>query len=149
MLVALVYLLASETLEQRRTMLVEFAKTDAIVAELEADLKALGDEAFSGPSRDGRSVSPDLASRVYEATQALRSELASLSPPTNAIENALISYTARLSDLQGSLNLFEPGAEGTISVLLALDAIEKPAAEYRIAVTKYERSVWRSFWAAF
>lgn len=149
MLTALVYLLASETLEQRRTMLAEFAKADSIVADLEADFKALGDEAFSGPSRDGRSVTPDLGSRLYKATQALRSELASLSPPTNAIEHALIRYTASLSDLQGSLNLFEPGAEGTISVLRALDAVEEPAADYRLAATKYERSVWRSFWAAF
>lgn len=149
MLTALVYLLASETLEQRRTMLASFSASDKVIAELEANLKIQGDAAFSGPSRDGRSITVEQARQLYASVQLLRSELAALSSPTSKIERAVLQYTTALSSLQGALNLFEEGEAGTISVLEALSAIDVPASNYRVAAAKYESSVWRSFWAAF
>lgn len=149
MLTALVYLLASETLEQRRTMLAAFSANDAQVASLETDLKVHGDAVFSGPSRDGRSITVEQARQLYVTVQLLRSELASLSSPTGKIERAVRLYTTSLSSLQGALNLFEEGEAGTISVLEALAAVEAPASSYRAAAASYENSVWRSFWAAF
>lgn len=112
-------------------------------------MKIQGDAAFSGPSRDGRSITVEQARQLYASVQLLRSELAALSSPTSKIERAVLQYTTALSSLQGALNLFEEGEAGTISVLEALSAIDVPASNYRVAAAKYESSVWRSFWAAF
>lgn len=149
MLTALVYLLASETLEQRRTMMVAFSASDARIASHEAGLKVSGDAVFSGPSKDGRSISLEQAQTLYAQVQSLRSELASLSAPTEEIERAVVLYTASLSSVQGAINLFEVGEDGTVSVLEALASIEAPASMYRAAASGYKNSVWRSFWAAF
>jgi hypothetical protein len=149
MLTALVYLMASETLEQRRTMLADFNKSEAIIADFEAAFKASGDRAFGGSSRDGRSMTVELAENLYTATQTLRSELATLSAPNSGIQVARDSYVKSLTNLQGKLNLFEVGAEGTISVLEALDEIERPAANFRKETSSYQNSVLRSLWAAF
>ena len=149
MLVTLVYLMASETLEQRRTMLADFNISEATIADFESNLKVRGDSAFSGSSRDGRSMTAELATDLYTATQSLRSELATLSAPNSDIELARDAYVKSLTNLQGKLNLFEVGAEGTISVLEALTAIERPAAIFREESSSYQRSVLRSLWAAF
>lgn len=97
MLTALVYLMASETLEQRRTMLAEFNKSNSVITEFEAVLKSSGDSVFSGPSRDGRSISEELAALLYTATQNLRSELATLSAPNGTIDAARDAYVNSLT----------------------------------------------------
>jgi len=81
--------------------------------------------------------------------QILRSNLAAMSPPNRKIENTSNLYIGSLTALQGSLNLFEVGDEGTIAVLNALSGVESPATYYGLAVKEYQTSVIRSFLAAF
>lgn len=149
MAITLVYLFFSETLEQRRFMLVEFGEEHSLVTMNEAALKILGDEVFRGPSQDGRPITSEQASGLYSGIQRLHSNLATLSPPNQAVEDARDRYARSLTKVLGALNLFEEEADGTSSVLKALQAIEIPAAKYRNAVKRYQNSVWRSFWAAF
>lgn len=149
MLLTLVYLMAAETLEQRRTMLADFNIAEANIASLEKSLKVSGDSAFGNSSRDGRSITVEIAADLYRATQDLRSGLATLSAPNNRIVATRDAYVASLTKLQGQLNLFEVGEEGTISVLEALHAVEIPAANFRKSASSYQNSVLRSLWAAF
>ncbi|GAA6198701.1 hypothetical protein NBRC116598_41460 [Pseudophaeobacter arcticus] len=144
-----IYLLASETLEQRRYMLAEFGKAQAALAKPEAKFGKAGEVIFAGPSQDGRSISGTSAAALQEAARVLRAELLSAPAPNRDIELARHQYAGALADLLGKLNLFEPGADGTISVLTALEAVEAPAAAYHAAAEQYQTSVWTSFWAAF
>ncbi len=149
LVLTLVYLFFAETLQQRRFMLTQFSEAQAVITDLEAEMKRLGDEAFSGPSRDGRSITSIQAHELYAGVQDLRSELATLAPPNAALEIARNSYVNSLTVLLGRLNLFEEGEDSTVSILRALEGIEVPAANYREAAKRYQNSVWRNFWAAF
>lgn len=149
MAITLVYLFFAETLEHRRHMLAEFAKAQIVVTGYEAALKLLGDDAFSGPSRTGHSVTSDQVQSLYDGVQILQSKLATLAPPNSEIEMARDTYVRSLTTLLGRLNLFTESADGTIGVLEALVAIENPAKQYRIAASNYQNSVWISFRAAF
>ncbi|WP_170428129.1 hypothetical protein [Ruegeria arenilitoris] len=145
------YLLFSETLEQRRYMLSQFAKVQADVTEAEGHLKLAGDLAFREPSRTGASIPVAIAAQLEEAVRALRSELLSAPAPTSRIEKTRTAYAAALVDVLGAINLYEPGGDGekTIAVLTSLHALETPATAYKQAARKYQTSVWNSFWAAF
>jgi hypothetical protein len=145
----LVYLFFSETLEQRRSMLSEFNQTQKTITAHETALKVLGDTVFSGPSRDGRSITTRQSVELYIGVQGLRSQLTAMTPPNADIEYDRDEYIRTLTFLQGRLNLFEEGAEGTTSVLEALDRIEIPAKRYSSAVKRYQSSVFRSLLAAF
>ena len=144
----LIYLLFSETLEQRRFMLGEFSKAQEEISALEAAVKKQGDAVFREPSRSGRSVSSLHAENLYRSAQALHSALLAMSPPNRTIEATRNEYARSVAKLLGTINLFEEGEEGTISVLQALVEIEIPAANFREAAEKYQNSVWVSFWAA-
>lgn len=149
MFLTLVYLFFGETLEQRRSMLTEFNKSQLTIVNAETALKSLGDAAFRGPSRDGRSITAEQAEKLYSGVQNLRSNLAAMSPPNRSIENTSNLYIGSLTTLQGSLNLFEEGEEGTLAVLDALAGVEIPATYYGLAVKDYQTSVITSFLAAF
>lgn len=143
------FLLASETLEQRRTMLADFGKAQIELAKLEAEFGKAGGAAFTGPSQDESSITVPDAVALQDAARALRSGLLSAPAPNVKVDLARQRYAGELADLLGTLNLFEPGADGTIAVLTALEAIEGPAALYHDAAEQYQTSVWTSFWAAF
>ena len=149
LVLTLVYLFFNETLEQRRFMLTEFSETQKTITKHEIALKIIGDTVFSGPSRDGRSITTEHATQLYVGVQSLRSQLSALSPPNDDIEKTKDHYVRSLANLQGRINLFDEGEEGTNDVLEAMVGIEVPATNYGIAVKKYQNSVWRSFWAAF
>lgn len=149
MLTTILYLMYGETLEQRRVMLEQFTKDQVAVSRAEASFKDAGDAAFKGPSQNGRSITDADARLLTQATRSLRSALLSSTTPNGAIQKARIEYTDSLATLQGKLNLFTPGSNGTIAVLRALNAVEKPAADYHDAARSYQNSVWVSFWAAF
>lgn len=149
MAMTVMYLLFGELLEQRRFMLQEFATAHQRVVEAEAKLKIAGDAVFRGPSRDGRSITYEGAEALYKSVQTLRSLLAGLTAPTYDIETATKSYLERLTTLQGKLNLFEEGKDGTTSVLEALEELEGPSAEFHSQAEGYQTSTWRTLLSAF
>ncbi|WP_354545959.1 hypothetical protein [Roseovarius sp. MBR-78] len=143
------YLLASETLEQRRYMLEQFDKSQAALAKLEAEFGRAGSAVFAGPSKTGRSMTESEAKALQDAARSLRAGLLSAPAPNGDIEQTRQRYAGALSDLLGKLNLFETGEDGTIAVLTALEAVELPAAQYHVVAEQYQTSAWTSFWAAF
>lgn len=152
MLTTLLYLFSAETLQQRRTMLSEFNVAAASIATLEDTFGSAGNDALGATGRDGRSMTIQQVSTLYDSTEALRSMLATLSAPNNAIDAARNEYVGSLTNLLGQINLFEPGADGTINVaeaLAAIDAANGPAVNYHQAAEAFQNSVWVSIRAAF
>jgi hypothetical protein len=151
LLLTVFYLMFSETLEQRRFMLSEFSEAYQNVSVAEGELKTTGDRVFREPSRSGAPVPAEAAAALENAVRDLRSALVAAPAPTGEIEQTRAAYAAELSDVLGAINLFEldGDGEGTIRLLGALDAVERPALAYGEAVNDFQTSVWTSFWAAF
>ena len=147
--VALVYLLAAETLHQRRAMVASFETAQQAVTGAEAQLRAAGDAAFRNPSRTGASITKGEVDALMLAVQGLRSTLGAAPAPNSAIQSSRAAYVNSLTDLPGKLNLFAPGPDGTISVLTALDGIGVHADQYHATSSKFLTSTFNSFLAAF
>lgn len=150
LLLTVVYLMFSETLEQRRYMLTEFSASQREIALAEGILKDVGDTAFNVPSTTGGAIHLEDASALADAARELRSVLLAAPAPTSAIEGARAAYATVLADVLGAVNLYSPDDDGesTIRILHALEAIERPAVGYADAARSYQTSVWVSFWAA-
>lgn len=149
LLCTVLYLLFSETLTQRQLMLAQFATAQQQLAVKEGLFFDAGIKSFAGPSQSGISITLKQIEDLKKASIELRAELVSSFAPNHEISKARKGYADALTNVLGKINLFQPGADGTISVLTALDAIERPAAGYHHAAAKYQSSVWRSFLAAF
>lgn len=147
--VALVYLLAAETLQQRRAMVASFEAAQRVVTDAEAVLRAAGDAAFRSPSRSGALITQAEVDALMTAVQGLRSALGAAPAPNSAIETSRAGYANSLTDLQGKLNLFVPGPDGTIEVLTALDGLGVHADRYHADSAKFLTSTFNSFLAAF
>ncbi|MEE2633100.1 MAG: hypothetical protein VX940_02230 [Pseudomonadota bacterium] len=151
LLSTVLYLMFSETLEQRRFMLAEFSKAQNSISAAEGELKAAGDLTFRMPSKTGASIATETIVALENATRALRATLIAAPAPTTPIEESRAVYASALADVLGSINLYEPGGDGerTNAVLFSLASLEDPANAYKRAATAYQTSVWKSFWAAF
>lgn len=145
---SLLYLLMGETLHHRRSMLADFSSSIEDISIYEQALKTSGDRAFQDPSRTGESIETSVVKTLYSDVQKLRSRVTALTAPNNRIRKAQIEYLNSLSELQGVLNLFEPGEDGTVAVLTALNDIEMPASQFNNEAVIFKKSVWRSFFAA-
>lgn len=145
----LAYLLWAEVLEQRQYMRNQFTQETVELAVLEASFKQAGDAVFSGPSRDGRSITVELAETLHVRTQVLQSDLNSFAQPTSQLKMLRDVYAGSLTDLLGALNLFDPGEEGTIRILEALTTVDLASTAYHAASEEYKNSVWQTFLSAF
>lgn len=141
--------ITSEMIEHRRTMLKDFNSALSTIGAAEATFREAGELAFKGPSRIGESVTVEQVRSLEEAVLGLRAALLESLTPNGAIEQARDAYVRSLTDLQGRLNLFTPGVEGTEAVLEGLVLVQPPADAYHEAATSFQTSVWTSFWAAF
>ncbi|WP_201156862.1 hypothetical protein [Rhodobaculum claviforme] len=141
--------MTSEMIEHRRTMVKNFNATLSEIGAAEATFRNAGELAFKGPSRTGDSITTKQAQSLEQAVRALRSKLIEGLTPNRTIENARDAYVRSLTDLQGRLNLFAPGAEGTERVLEGLILVQPAADAYHESATTFQTSVWTSFWSAF
>jgi hypothetical protein len=141
--------MTSEMIEHRRSMLKDFNTAMSHIGVAEAAFREAGEQAFRGPSRIGESVTSGQARALEEAVLALRSELLKSVTPNDAIEQTRDAYVRSLTDLQGRLNLFVPGVEGTEAVLTGLVLVQPSADAYHEAATEFQTSVWTSFWATY
>jgi hypothetical protein len=141
--------MTSEMVEHRRVMLKDFTSAVSSIGVAEAAFREAGELAFQGPSRTGSSVTPEQVRSLGEAALALRSALLKSIAPNGAIQETRDAYVLSLTDLQGRLNLFGPGVEGTEAVLEGLVLVQPYADAYHEAATDFQTSVWTSFWAAF
>ena len=141
--------MTSEMIEHRRSMLKEFSTAVSSIGVAEAEFRKSGESAFRGPSRTGESVTFEQVRSLEETVLALRSALLKSMTPNGAIQQARDAYVRSLTDLQGRLNLFTPGVEGTEAVLEGLVLVQPSADAYHEAATEFQTSVWTSFWAAF
>jgi hypothetical protein len=141
--------MTSEMIEHRRAMLKDFSSALASIGTAEATFREAGELAFRGPSRTGESITLAQVRALEEAALALRSALLKSMTPNGAIQQARDAYVRSLTDLQGRLNLFAPGVEGTEAVLEGLVLVQPSADAYHEAATEFQTSVWTSFWAAF
>lgn len=150
LLTTVLYLMFSETLEQRRYMLDKFSEAQNRIAAAEGVLKTAGDFAFKNPSKSGASIPTEVTEALESAVRNLRMTLLSAPAPTNSIQRTRTIYASELADVLGAINLYEPGGDGehTNNVLRALVALEKPATAYKKAATRFQTSVWASLWAA-
>lgn len=149
LVVSLAYLLWAELLEQRQYMRNQFTQETIQLSILEASFKQAGDAVFSGPSRDGRSITVELAETLYANAQKLQSDLNSFSQPNAELNVLRNAYAGAITDLLGALNLFEPGEVGTIRVLESLSKVDLAGTAYRNAADAYKNSFWQTFLSAF
>lgn len=141
--------LASEMIEQRRSMLREFSASQLLISSAESEFRSAGESAFSGPSRSGSLIGDDEASRLTNATKNLRGSLLASLIPNAEIRDAQAGYLAHLAKLQGQLNLHSMDVDSTENILRALISVQTPADRYHDAATRFRTSVWTSFLAAF
>lgn len=147
--VALAYLLAAETVQQRRAMVASFSTAQQEVTTAEAKVRTAGDAVFRNPSRTGALITQSEVDALMVAVRGLRSALVAAPAPNATIQTTRTAYVNSLTDLQGKLNLFEMGAEGTITVLTALDGIGVYADQYHTASARFLTSTFNSLLAAF
>jgi|GEM_PF-2564882 len=141
--------IGAEMIEHRRVMLTEFNTSLAAINTTEDRFRKAGELAFAGPSQAGNSMTIEQVVHLEEVVRALRDALLGSLAPNSVIEETRAAYVSSLTDLQGRLNLFSPGVEGTEAVLEGLILVQPPADAYHEAANNFQTSVWTSFWAAF
>ncbi|MBS9716750.1 hypothetical protein ACFFUT_17140 [Pseudohalocynthiibacter aestuariivivens] len=134
--------------EQRKTTLAAFTNAYGTYQTAERQFVATALEAIQTHGRKGDTITKEQIRELVSATQTAREALSKVPTPTNSLRQSRANLLNAYASSLRAANKFTEGADGTLSVTIAISATDNSAYIFWLDADDFKNSTWRFYWAS-